>query len=100
MTFHVEVIGYKGPHTGSGRARDFFEAFFHAVSRLDEGATRIAIAIPTAARSGLLERSRRHRVAWIRIAEAFPELEVWLVDLGTRTYRRTAWKDWLEPSGD
>jgi len=96
----VEVIGYKGPRSGSSRARDFFEAFFHAVSRLDEGAERIVIAIPTVARSGLLERSRHHRIAWIRIAETFPELEVWLVDLGTRTYCRTAWKDWLEPGRD
>ncbi len=98
VTYHVEVIGYKWPRAGSGWGRDFFEAFFHAVSRLDEGAEHVVVAVPSIAESGLRERARHHRIAWIRIAGAFPELEVWLVDLSTRTYRQIAWKDWLEPS--
>lgn len=39
--------------------------------------------------------ARQHRVAWTRIAQAFPELEIWLVDVEALDYQRTSWMEWL-----
>jgi len=91
--WHIEVIGYKS--SGSARAKDFYEAFFRAVSLLNDGATHCVIAMPAQARVGLPARARQHRVAWTRIAQAFPELEIWLVDVEAKDYQRTFWMEWL-----
>ena len=42
--FHIEIIGYKS--AGSARAKDFFEVFFRAVSRIKDGARHCVIALP------------------------------------------------------
>jgi len=91
--WHIEAIGYKS--SGPARAKDFYEAFFRTVSRLNDGATHCVIALPEQARVGLPARARQHRIAWTRIAQAFPELEIWLVDVENRVYQRTSWIDWL-----
>lgn len=92
-TFHIEVIGYKS--SGPERAKDFYQVFFRAVSRLNEGATHCVIAIPKQAAKGLPLRAQQHRIAWERIEKTFPELEIWLVDVENRTYERTGWGKWL-----
>lgn len=91
--WHIEVTGYKS--SGPARAKDFYEAFFRIVSRLNDGATHCVIALPEQAGAGLPARARQHRIAWTRIAQAFPELEIWLVDVENRGYQRTSWIDWL-----
>lgn len=91
--WHIEVIGYKS--SGPARAKDFYEAFFRIVSRLNDDATHCVIALPEQARAGLPARARQHRIAWSRIAQAFPELEIWLVDVENRVYQRTSWIEWL-----
>ena len=90
--YHIEVIGYK--ESGPARAKDFFESFFRAVSRLNEQATHCVIALSALAETGLPARAGQHRVAWLRIAEAFPELQIWLVDTSAGMYRRTSWREW------
>lgn len=92
--YHIEVVGYKD--SGPARAKDFFEAFFRAVSRLNDDATHCVIALSALAEAGLPARAGQHRRAWLRIAGAFPELEIWLVDTTTQKYRRTTWKEWAE----
>jgi hypothetical protein len=92
-TFHIEVIGYK--KSPPQRSRDFFEAFFRVVSRLDQGASRCVMALPRPFEAGLPARVRQYRTAWERIAEAFPELEIWLVDSGSGSFEVTRWADWL-----
>lgn len=92
--WHIEVIGYKA--TGPARAKDFYESFFRAVSRLNDGARHCVIAQAEQARVGLPARAKQHHVAWSRIAQAFPELEIWLVDTEACKYGRTRWGDWLE----
>ena len=92
--WHIEVIGYK--KVGAVRAKDFYEAFFRAVSRLNGGASHVVIALAKQAEVGLPARARQHRVAWQRIARAFPELEIWLVDTVNATCQRTSWGDWLK----
>lgn len=89
---HIEVIGYKS--SGPARAKDFYEAFFRAVSRVDDGATHFVVAISDLASRGLPARARQHGTGWTRIGEAFPELEIWLVDVGRQMYERYAWNDW------
>ncbi len=91
--FHIEVVGYKS--AGPARAKDFFEVFFRAISRLDDGATQCVIALPSRAGVGLPQRARQYRVGWQRIGEAFPELQIWLVDAENSTYTTHTWNEWL-----
>ena len=93
-SFYIEVIGYKS--SGPARARDFFQAFFRAVSRIKDGAKNCAIAMPSRAKRGLNQRARQYGESWTRIGEAFPELEIWLVDVENRTYERSTWNYWLK----
>ena len=90
--WHIEVIGYKS--SGPARAKDFFEGFFRALSRLNDGAKHCVVALADQAQIGLPARARQHRVAWERIAKAFPELEIWLVDVEGRRYEKTTWAEW------
>ncbi len=96
-TFHIEVIGYKS--SGPARARDFYEVFFRAVSRLNDGAKHCVIALPKQAERGLPQRAKQHKIAWKRIGDAFPELEIWLIDVEKKTYKKTRWKSWLKHEG-
>jgi len=92
---YIEVIGYK--KKGPSRAKDFYEVFFRAVSRLNDPDCRhCIIAIPSAAKLGLPLRANHHKVAWKRIAHSFPELEIWLVDYKTKTVEKTFWGCWLD----
>lgn len=97
-TYHIEVIGYK--KVGAVRARDFFEGFFRIVSRLNDGATHCVLALSHHAATGLPARAKQHRVAWLRIADAFPELEIWLVDTENRAYSRTSWDCWVREEAE
>jgi hypothetical protein len=97
---YVEAIGYKS--AGPARAKDFYEAFFRTVSRLNDDAPRCVVAMSHLAEVGLPARAKQHRVAWLRIADAFPELEIWLVDVGERQCKRTSWREWAveSPAGN
>ena len=90
--WHIEVIGYKS--SGPARAKDFFQVFFRAVSRLNDGAKHCVIALADQAQIGLPARAWQHRIAWERIAKAFPELEIWLVNVEGRHYEKTTWAEW------
>jgi len=92
-TWYIEVIGYK--RRGFQRSWDFNTAFFGAVSRLNDRAEHCVIAMAKEAKLGLPVRAQQHRVAWERIAKAFPELEIWLVDTSNGGYERTSWGEWL-----
>jgi hypothetical protein len=81
---HIEAIAFK--RSPPARAKDFYEAFFRATSRLDRGATRCVIALPARFGIGLPQRSAASGLAWRRIGKAFPELEIWLVDVSQRSY--------------
>jgi len=97
-TWHIEVIGFKS--SPSTRAMDFYQSFFRAVSRLNDEARHCVIALPKRFAEGLPARADHHRVAWKRIGEAFPELEIWLVDVEKGGYEKTRWNDWLDkPTG-
>ncbi len=91
---YIEVIGYKS--AGSTRARDFYEIFFRAISRLNDGATNCVIAMPKQSEIGLLQRAKQHHVSWERVGKAFPELKIWLIDIENKTYKRTDWGEWLK----
>ena len=91
-SYYIEVIGYK--KSAPMRARDFYEVFFRAISRLNQGAKHCIIALSNRAESGLPVRAQRHRVAWLRIADAFPELEIWLVNVDEHKYKSTTWREW------
>ena len=92
-TIHIEVIGYKRPP--GARAMDFYQVFFRTVSRLNLGATKCVMAMPSEFGRGLASRVNQHRVAWVRIARAFPELELWLVNVIDGEIERLSWRDAL-----
>jgi hypothetical protein len=92
--FHIEVIGYKS--TGPARAKDFYQVFFRSVSRLNDGATHCIIALPKQFERGLPQRAKQHRIGWKRIGDVFPELEIWLIDVEDKTYKKTGWRSWLQ----
>ena len=57
--FHIEVIGFK--KQGAQRSKDFYEEFFHAVARLDDGACSLRDGASQAVQPGYgsaCERSR------------------------------------------
>src|SRR4051812_45452273 len=71
-TWHIETIAYKS--SPSQRSQDFFSIFFRAISRLKDGANRIAIALPADFGAGLHQRAAQYGEAWRRLGDAFPEL--------------------------
>ncbi len=81
---HIEAIAFKS--SPPARSKDFYEAFFRAVSRLDDGASECVIALPTRFELGLPQRRKALGTAWKRIGTAFPELKIWLVDTTQRSY--------------
>ncbi len=89
---HIEAIAFKS--SGPARAKDFYEAFFRAVSRIEVGATRCVIALPARFGKGLHQRANAIGSAWKRIGDAFPELAIWLVDTSDQTIDRTNWNGW------
>ncbi len=97
--YHIEIVGYKA--AGPARAKDFYEGFFRTVSRLDDAAKRCVLALSHRATVGLPARAKQHRTAWLRVAEAFPELEIWLVDTRgaeseglCRPHTGSMWSSW------
>jgi hypothetical protein len=93
---HIEVIGFKA--SPPARSKDFYEVFFRAISRLNQGATRIVIALPERFSRGLHQRASVYGPAWHRLGTAFPELELWLVNHEQPSYRRATWTEWLTPN--
>jgi hypothetical protein len=89
----IEVIGFKS--SPPARAKDFYEIFFRAVSRLDHGATKCIIALPARFGAGLPARAKQHGSAWKRIGLAFPELYIWLVNTEARSITEREWNEWL-----
>jgi hypothetical protein len=93
--WHIECIGYKS--SPPARAKDFYESFFRIVSRLNDGAEHLVIALANQAQVGLPARAKQHRIAWDRIARVFPELEIWFVDTDAKECSRRTWAEWTTP---
>jgi hypothetical protein len=91
--FYIEVIGHKS--SGPARAKDFYESFFRAISRLKNDAKICVIALPHLAKRGLPIRAKHYGPAWERIGKAFPELEIWLANVDMSSYEKHTWNSWL-----
>ena len=89
---YIEVIGFKS--SPPARSMDFFQVFFRAISRTKDGAKRSIIALPIQWRNGLPIRARVYGSAWRRLGNAFPEIEIWLIDVNKELCKRTKWNDW------
>jgi len=90
----AEVIGYKA--SGPARRSDFAVAFWAAIGRVDDYPNaKVVIAIPSQFERGLGARMDSRRSAWERIGRAFPELEIWLVDVLGQDYTRYPWAQLL-----
>ena len=87
----IECIGFQEhPPT---RSKQFYEAFFRAISRLKEGAHRCVIAVPARFKRGMGARTKQYGKAWRRIGMAFPELEIWFVETEKNTHESHKWND-------
>ena len=92
--YYIEVIGSE--ESSIKRVKDFYEAFFQVISRLNnKDCKHIIIVMPEQSRKILPIRAKIYKVAWERIAKVFPELEIWLVDVENKKYERTSWIYWL-----
>jgi hypothetical protein len=90
----AEVIGYKS--AGPSRRSDFAVAFWVAIGRVDEyPGAKVAIALPSQFERGLGARLDSRRGAWERVGKAFPELEIWLVDVVNQNFKRCPWIQFL-----
>ena len=92
--FHIEVIGYSS--SPPKRSRDFYEVFFRVISRLNDNAKHLIIALPKKFNEGFPQRVKQYRVAWEKIGDAFSELEFWFVDVENNTYEKRKWRDCLK----
>jgi len=93
--FYIEIAGSDAK--GLEITNDFYEAFFQAVSRLNNKDCRhCIIVVPESLRKMLHIRAKIYKVAWERIAKVFPELEIWLVDVKNKQYLKTAWISWIK----
>ncbi len=92
MGIFIECIGFqKVPPL---RSKQFYEVFFRAISRLKNGATRCILALPTRFKDGMNQRAEHYSEAWKRIGDAFPELEIWFVNITDEVYEEYKWNDW------
>ena len=88
----IECIGFQEhPPT---RSKQFYEAFFRAISRLKDGANRCVMALPARFKRGMNARARQYGKAWKRIGDAFPELQFWFVEVEKNRYEMSKWNDW------
>jgi hypothetical protein len=88
----IECIGFqKNPPL---RSKQFYEVFFRAISRLRNGATRCILALPVRFKAGMNQRAEHYGEAWKRIGDAFPELEIWFVNVAEEICEEHKWNDW------
>ena len=45
---------------------------------------------------GMNQRACHYGKAWKRIGDAFPELEIWLINIEKNKYETHKWNDWPE----
>jgi len=88
----IECIGFQ--ENPPLRSKQFYEGFFRAISRLKDGATRCVLALPTRFNKGRNRRAKQYGEAWKRIGNAFPELEIWSVNVTEEVWEEHKWNDW------
>jgi hypothetical protein len=50
--------------------------------------------MPINAKRGLPARAGHYGEAWGRIGRAFPELEIWFIDVENNVIERSTWSQW------
>ena len=88
----IECIGFQD--VPPQRSKQFYEVFFRAISRLKNGAGKCVIALPVRFKNGMNQRAEHYGEAWKRIDDAFPELEMWLIDVENNVYEEYKWNCW------
>ncbi len=89
-TWYVEVIGFHS--NKSIRSRKFYEAFFRVVSRdRDNPNDMLIIGLPVRFKDGMRRRRNQYPVAWDKLGEAFPNLQVWYADTERKTVEKYPW---------
>jgi hypothetical protein len=88
----IECIGFQ--EVAPLRSKQFYEVFFRAISRLKDGAARCVMALPIRFKDGINQRAEHYGKAWKRIGEAFPELEIWFINITEEVCEEYKWNDW------
>lgn len=92
MKVFIECISFQ--EVPLVRSKQFYESFFRSISRLKNGATRCVLELPIRFKDGINQRAKHYGEAWKRIGNAFPELELWFVDIKKNVYEEHKWNDW------
>ena len=92
MKIFIECIGFQ--EVPPLRSKQFYEVFFRAISRLKSGATRCILALPIRFKEGMDQRAKHYGEAWKKIGNAFPELEIWFVNVTKNVCEEHKWNDW------
>jgi len=61
-----------------------------------DGAAKCVIALPIRFKRGMSQRARHYGEAWTRIGVAFPEIEIWFVDVEKNSYEVYKWNYWAD----
>lgn len=89
---YIECIGFQ--QLPPLRSKQFYEVFFRAISRLQNSKDGCVMALPLQFKNGMNARAKHYGKAWQRIGCAFPELELWFVDVKNTLYEKYKWNDW------
>jgi hypothetical protein len=91
-TYFVEVIGFQ-EHPPI-RSREFYECFFRVISRDRNNPEDILVmALPIRFKNGMRQRVKQYSVAWEKLGQAFPNLEVWYVDTEPGKVEKYPWSN-------
>lgn len=94
-TLYIEIIGFQS--APPIRSREFYELFFRTISR-DTGRPndRLVMALPARFAIGMARRKQQYGLAWNKIGETFPNLEIWYVDTLTDYVKECTWSECVD----
>lgn len=91
-TYFIEVIGFQS-HPPI-RSREFYEAFFRAISRDRNNPNNIlVIGLPIRFKNGMKQRKYQYPIAWEKLGRVFPNLKLWYIDTEQNTMQERFWNN-------
>lgn len=87
----IESIGYNS--NPQIKSREFFESFFRIISRDENKKThKIILALPIRFKNGMQQRKAQYGIAWDKLADIFPNLDIWYVDISNEKIEKFSWR--------
>jgi hypothetical protein len=90
FTWFVEIIGFQ--EVPPVRSREFYEAFFRIISRDRNNPNDILVlALPKRFKNGMRQRMQQYPAAWSKLGKAFPNLNIWYIDIEHSKVEERPW---------